>query len=306
MKKQILETRSAPSPSRRKRRAVTAVGVALCVVLGGFGGFFLATSFSSKGVDYSTLDSDGYEDDVGRIYRDYLSAPKDPLQYSPSDLANIVIYKYGLEKYTSSDVVASAVSMGVTQKTVGRSIRSGSSFFNESLSQSSFVKVAKRFYQDEDMVDIYDGSIVSEDGRTSADYAFQEAVSLPDYEKTWGRTLDRPVIYTISSKTVKDTSTILKEGESYRIVLDLDPLTSVVRYVRQMTAMSDLDNSPEFTEVHVEFTVDADLTLRQMDVHESYYVWVFGKNFTESTLTETYTVHGEGVAIPAADEKTFY
>lgn len=311
MKEQILDS-SSPSSSNvphtsKKRKAATIVGVVLAIVFGCFGGFLLASALSPKGVDYSDMNSNGYEDNVVKIYNDYLSSPKDPLFYSPNDLANIAIYKYSLQKYTSSDITASAVSMGVTQKTVGKSIRNDEEFFNESISQSSFVKVAKRFYQSQDKIDIYSGEIVNDSNGVSAQYSLEQEVSPSEYEESWGRTLDRPVIYSISSKTTLDTSqTILQDDGTYRVILDLDPLTSVLRYVKQMTQMSNLGTPPEFTKVHLEFTLDSDLNLMEMNVSESYYVWVFGKNFTESTLTEKYSIYEEGIVIPDSNEKIFY
>lgn len=289
-----------------KRTVVTCVGLVLAISVGVATGFLLAFELSPKGIDYSGLNEDGYADNNKKLYEDYLANPKNPLDYSPSDLANISIYKYSLNKYTESSVTSAAKSMGVTQTTYGRSIKSDNEFFNESISESTFVKVAKRFYQEGDKVDIYNGQIENDSNGVSGEYETKEEFTVEQYEDTWGRNLSQPVIYIISSKTTLDTSTITENENGYTISLDLDPLTSVIHYSKQMIQMSSLDNAPEFTKVHVEFNVDKDLNLLEMNVSEAYYVWVFGKNFTEATLNEKYTILDSAPKIPNIDEKIYF
>ena len=247
-----------------------------------------------------------YSDDPQKLYESYLSNPKDPMEYSPNDLANISIYKYSLNKYTTSTVTSAAKSLGVTQTTHAKSIKNDTDFFNESISESAFVKVAKRFYQSNDVVDIYDGSIVSDSNGISGEYKEKEEFTVEQYEETWGTNLSQPVIYIISSKTTLETSSITTNDNGYTISLDLDPLTSVIRYSKQMIQMSSLSNAPEFTKVHVEFEVDKDLNLLEMNVSEAYYVWVVGKNFTEATLNEKYTILDSAPEIPTIDEKVYF
>lgn len=289
-----------------KRTVVTCVGLIIAISVGILAGFFLAFELSPKGVDYSGLDEDGYSDDPQKLYESYLSNTKDPMEYSPNDLANISIYKYSLNKYTTSTVTSAAKSLGVTQTTHAKSIKNDTEFFNESISESAFVKVAKRFYQSNDVVDIYDGSIVSDSNGISGEYKEKEEFTVEQYEETWGKNLSQPVIYIISSKTTLETSSITASDNGYTISLDLDPLTSVIRYSKQMIQMSSLSNAPEFTKVHVEFEVDKDLNLLEMNVSEAYYVWVVGKNFTEATLNEKYTILDSAPEIPTIDEKVYF
>lgn len=288
-----------------KRTIVTIVGVVGAIAVGALIGFLLAFQLSPKGIDYSGINDSEYEDNIEDIYNGYFKNPKDPLSYTPNDLANISIYKYSLEKYTRSDIRAEAVSLGVKQTTYGTSIKNDTEFFNESVSQSSFVKVAKRFYESGDEVEVYNGTIVNDSG-VSATYSDVVEYKLDDYVSTWGKDLADPVIYIISSKTTLDTSKVEETSEGYLISLDLDPLTSVVNYVKQMVQMSNLSDPPQFDYVHLEFSLDKDLNLKQLYVHEAYNVWVFGKNYTESTLTEKYSVLSSPENIPGIDEKIIY
>lgn len=290
---------------KRNNIIITSLGVIASIAIGGIGGYFIAIELSPKGFDYSKLNQNEYEDDVVSIYNNYLSNPLDPLSYSPNDLVNIALYKYSLETYTESDVNASAVSLGVTQKTFGKSIKNNKQFFNESISQSSFVKVAKRFYEDEDSVSIYSGEINNDNEGVSGNYKDKNDYTIDEYIDTWGKDLSRPVIYNISSKTTLDTSFINKTDNGYLVSLDLDPITSVIRYVKQMVQMSNLDTAPQFENVHIEFSLDDELNLIEMNVQESYYVWVVGKNFTEATLNEKFYILEE-TNIPEFNEKIYY
>ena len=67
-----------------------------------------------------------------------------------------------------------------------------------------------------------------------------------------------------------------------------------------------LSDAPEFDFVNVTFEVDSELNLLEMNVHEAYYVWVVGKNYTEAYLTETFHIYSEAKQIPSVEEKTYY
>ena len=86
----------------------------------------------------------------------------------------------------------------------------------------------------------------------------------------------------------------------------IDRLLSVLRYVKQMIQMSSLGDAPEFDFVNVTFEVDSELNLLEMNVHEAYYVWVVGKNYTEAYLKETFHIYSEAKQIPSIEEKTYY
>ena len=291
----------------KKGITLTVLGVILCIGIGTGAGYLLATELSPKGVDYSTISSDANEDNVKEIYENYLANTLDPLTYSPNDLANISLYKYSLEEYASSEITSSATSLGVTQTTYGKSIKNQTSYFNESISESAFVKVAKRFYENEEKVDVYNGSIIHDDNGISGEYKDKEELTLKEYEDKWGKTLSRTSIYIISSKTTLESSSVTKQDSGdYLISLDLDPVKSVVRYVKQMVSMSNLSDAPQFDKVHLDITIDKDLNLKEINVKESYNVWVFGKNYTEATLKEKFSINSSETKIPNYDEKLYY
>lgn len=290
-----------------KRTLCTILGVVFSISIGTLIGYLVAVEVSPKGNDYSNLNENTLTDDVSKLYQDYIDKPKDILSYSPNNLANIAIYKYSQQSYTESIITGSANAMGVTQKTYGRSYKNKDTAFNESISESSFVKVAKRFYGNGDEVEIYNGNIEKNDQGISASYQDKEEFTSESYKDTWGKSFKEPVIYIISEKTTLETSKVTKEEDgNYLISLDLDPQTSVVNYVKQMVQMSGLDEAPEFLDVHLEFTIDSSLNLIELNVKETYYVWMVVKSKTEATLKEEYKVLDKESKIPSIDEKIYY
>ena len=295
----------------KKKVIFTSVGVVLCIAVGTLTGVLLANQLSPKGLDSSTLDENKYSDDPQKLYEDYLANPKDPLEYEPYDLANISIYKYSLNKYTMSEVSSTAVAktFGITvnQYTYGKSIKNDNQSFNESLSESSFVNVAKRFYQSGDEVDVYSGKTTVDDNGKFGNYGNDKVVyTLENYEKDWGKNLTKPVIYIISSKTALETSTISKTDSGYTISLDLDPISSVINYVKQMVQMSNLNETPRFEQVHVQFDIDNELNLLEMNVSEKYKATMGFTADTTATLIEKYTILDSPMEIPSIDEKIYF
>ena len=77
-----------------------------------------------------------------------------------------------------------------------------------------------------------------------------------------------------------------KEGNDIILSLELDPLTSVLRYVKNMKAMSDLDDYPVFHKMHVDMKLDSELNIKWVKSDEVYDVKSFGvtsKNTSGST-----------------------
>ncbi len=296
--------RASKMTKDKKSTIITISGILLSLIIGGAAGTIVAFSLSKKGVDYSQVHVT--ENDQESLYEDYINNPRDPLTYKPFELANIAFYKYSLNEYTRSEVKSSAVAMGVTQTTNGQNFKNKDIYFSESVSSSTFVKVAKRFYIQDDKVDIYNGKLINNKNGLGGEYSTSEEMTVDEYKDTWGKDLNNPVIYTITSETTLDSSSISKTDDGYLISLDLDPLKSVTRYVKQMMQMSNLSDSPEFDYVHLEFSLDSELNLLEMNVKEAYYVWVVGKNYTEAKLTEKFMVMDESTPIPSVDEVVYY
>ncbi len=302
-------TNKSEKTKRNKTIVITSVVGALFLAVGTTSGILLGKMLSPHGMSYDMYDPATYEANSEAIYKRYLKASSDSYIniFTPSELVNIAIYKYSLEQYTSSITESFAKSLGVTQTTMSLTIKNDE-YFNEAVSYSSFVKLAKRFYESDDNVSIYNGELVDTSNLYAVyDETVGETSSLTDFESQWGKTISRPVAYIISDLTTIEGNAEVDEASNNIIVhLQLDPITSVLRYVKQMQMMSSLSDAPEFVDINVTFTLSENLDLMRMDVSESYYIWAMGKNLTEASSSETFSIDAIGREIPAIDEKTVY
>ena len=280
----------------KKNFIITLVITVLSIGCGIGAGLYLGQEFITPQTDYSSFNEIELEDDNDALYNRYLSTnPNSYLStFKSYELVNISLKKLSKEVSFRSTDIGSVVAAGVTQTIYGTSIKENDSYFNESISSSSLVKVAKRFYQVDDEVTIYNGGVISST-IASWDSTSLEEMTTEEFENTWGKTLDRSSIYIVSSKTVLDEGKVENDGTNYKVTLNLDPIKSVIRYVRQMTMMSDLSRSPDFTSVQITYTLDQNLRLLNCDIYESYEVWKFGKHMSNSHLTTTYYYQGSSI-----------
>lgn len=305
MKKSVEKINSKNKMTKKSIVLTSILGV-FFAICGSALGAYLAIIFSPKSNQYDGLDFHSYLDDSEKIYQKYLSDQRDPLTYSPSDLANIAIYQYSLEDYTYSEVDCSSIAVGITQITRSKTIKNIDSYYNESISSSSFKKIAKRFYENNDQIDYYDGNLNEDSNGYFGTYLDYTTLSENDYLTKWGKTINNPISYIISSKTVLDDSTIKKTADGYQIYLNLHPIYSTLLYAKQMSMMSGLNDAPEFDYVHITLNIDQNLNLTNSQTKEAYNVFVFGKNYTESSMEETFHIEDKEIKIPNIDEKVYF
>ena len=145
-------------------------------------------------------------------------------------------------------------------------------------------------------VELYRGSnIQPNDAEWSL--ADDDVYSLDEYEELAGSTPDAIQPYIISDKTVLSSS-IERDGETgyYTLTFELDPVTSVLRYARQVQQTSGLGSPPEFYSVSQTITIDENWTLISIDVYETYRVVAFGfPAKCTGTLTTYYYFNDDAV-----------
>lgn len=283
--------------------------VCLALVAGGaFAGDFLGKRFFAKTVDYSGLDASELEDNNSKAFKEfdsYQEADKSLSEYvshfTPTQLANIGINQSG--KNDHSVIKATGlVDAGVKQSILSYHIRNEEDFFFESISYGLF-SVAKRFYQDSSEVNWYKGDY--DKSKATWDESSKTTDSITTFETSWGKDLSRQSVYIISSKTVLSTSTAIVDGENIVISLDLDPIYSVVRYVKQMTMMSALESDPVFKKVNYTMTLDSNFQIIKTYSKEDYRVKKFGWNDASGWLQEDITYNTTEV-IPDINTEIIY
>lgn len=227
--------------------------------------------------------------------------------FTDSDIINIALENYRNEEYCWS--VASGNANTIVKQTIRNSqIKNGDEYFEEQISYSSVVSLAKRSIQHgkEGQIELFDGDC---SGPESASYVetASRTFDKDSYKNDLGKTLDEMFIYIISEKTVLNSSK-KRSGTDYLIELNLNPNLSTFYYKTQMKNISGLSNLPPFSEVKLTFTVTNNLTLKHMLVDETYVATKEGIPVPATThnIIDNYYHAGEEMPIPPSSENINY
>ena len=227
--------------------------------------------------------------------------------FSDADIINICFEKYRTQDYCWSIAGGNANTI-VTQTIRNSQIKYANEYFEEQLSHSSVVGVAKRSIQhgSDGAIDAYDGDCT---GPETANYpsTASNTYTKEEYKAYLGKTLDEMFIYIISEKTVIDSARSTS-GENITIKFNLNPNLSTFYYKTQMKSISGLSNLPPFEEVKLDITFDTNLNLKQMDVDETFIATKEGIPVPAKThnLINNYYHAGEKMDIPSISENINY
>ena len=223
-------------------------------------------------IDYSGFNPEEFKMDSVELLKTYYKDPAKTVKEStPAALVNI-----GLEKYRQNDNNYS-VTIGTAETIVSQTIRNyqiknGNTYFEESISNSSMVKLANRVIQDgvNAPIVLYKGSAVS---ATEGSYPETgESFEKSAYKERLGKTLDEMFIYLISDKTtISDGSKVekLSTGD-IKVTLNLNPDISTFFYKFQMKNISGLDRFPSFEYVKLTYTFASNMDIKHCKVDEKY------------------------------------
>ena len=287
-----------------------------CLAVGGVVlGTMLGKMVFVAEVDHSQIDIKGLEDDQTKLMKKYNGMKDSTIDeylssFKAYELANIGLNKVSEHENVRSVgigmVLANVSGLKVEQGIRSNYVKVGDEMLQESISASSMVKVAKRFYQNKTEVKYYNGKYKELEKSEFTESSLKETYTLEDYEDVWGRDYTRPTIYIISSKTVLEYTASKDDDNHINVSLELDPFTSVARYVKQMRMMSDLTKDPNFSKVHINFVLDKDLSLLSSHIEETYKTYYMGVwADTTGTLDET-RHYDETIAIPGLSEGCDY
>ena len=116
----------------------------------------------------------------------------------------------------------------------------------------------------------------------------------------------------LSTPTSKFPALVLPVNRSctgtYTLTFDLEPSGASAYYRHQVRTYSGASKSPEFSAVHMVWTIDANWDLLQMDTVESYAVSMSGLGSLNctSTLTEVFSDFGAVTDARAASTAVFF
>lgn len=285
--------------------------IGICAVAGAGTGIVLKRTVGPIDEMYPPgFDPAEYSPDVNEIMSRYNKLSDKSINgvksFSDSDIINIVLEKYRKQDYCWSIGIGNAFTI-VTQTIRNAQIKYAGEYFEEQLSYSSVVDVAKRTLQHgvDGSIEVYDGGCKGPEISVYQDNAY--SVSRKDYKDTMGKTPDEMFIYIISDKTVLDSNRTTK-GSDTIISLNLNPNLSTFYYKYQMLNISGLSNLPPFDEVKLTFTLDSELNLEHLLVDETFTATKAGIPVPASThnVIDYYYHVGEQMDIPTYSERIDY
>ena len=308
----VKQTIKDEMPKTRRGKIIGIVcACVIPVALGVTAGIVISKFFVAKKVDYSDVDADSLYVNMETIRAKYEDSKKSntPVDeaLAPYEIVNLAYDNYAQYENSRSFTIGAAVAAIVNQSIRGCSIREGNEFFEESLSKSNMVGVAARMYQKEDgSVFLHRGEAIDSTTASWTDVHYE--YTNEEFKADFGKTPSTPLIYIISKKTViKDSDKIEKTSDGYNISMSLNPLKAVANYIKQMKSISDLADYPAFSEINISFSINSDLIIKEMKVHESYYALKEANLGADTTadVTVTYEVDGD-FKIPTLEESIVY
>lgn len=316
MSQEIQETRKKISFRRN------FINIMLVVVIGISSGLFLGSWYSynmmASSADYSGLTEEALVDSLSTVVgesmnlrrptdaqvNDWLNiakskgiTPKDVSGYNNFQLAIDVINKSS--SWTAIGV--GKVETIVTQTVYSAKYFDGSTYAFESISKGMVNVASMAIYEkDSKTVTNITGNDIKE---TSASWTGKHSSSsTEDYTELNGNLPSTAIPYIISSKTVTNCSDIVESEDNgkkiYSFTISLDPLKSVIKYVKQVKQTSGLSDYPTFNDITLDVVMDEDWNFRKVNIVENYRVVYSGlKPKCKGTLNIDFTVN-EPVTLP--------
>ena len=212
-----------------------------------------------------------------------------------STKANDLVGKYVIVKTTSETTGETKAKVGFidyNQAVHNVRVVTSDSVFTEAISTSMFVKLGEQKYFKDGAILVRKASSISGDTATWSDQIV--AISQQDYQDAYGQDPRNLSNYVISRDTVQNPSMTANADGTYTLTFDLEPEGASAYYRHQVRTYSGAAKNPEFTAVHMVWTIDANWDLLQMDTVESYTVSMSGLGSLNctSTLTEVFTDFG--------------
>ena len=281
-----------------KERKTKGKIICICIIvfslaIVGVGTYLIINHFTKKGSSLEEALPENelvaLEDNKTELMEKYHSLPNGSdysLSFKAPELVEISFEKMKEHNFVVSHQYGLAHTSLADQTVRSTSIKNGNKYFLETITNSTLLHSARRFYQEGDTVKNYEGKKAN---TTSAQWSESrcETSSVEDFQEKWGKDLTRPIIHIISTKTA--TGTITKDGEEYHISLNLDKDLATKRYVKQVLAISPAKN-PVFTSIEMQFKLNKNLDLISYHSNENYKVDMILKGVeTNTKLTEYYT-----------------
>lgn len=279
-----------------------------------FLGSWYSYAFLSSGVDYSNLTQEALLDDIDDAFKkatkvnkitdetklNWVSIAKSK-GVSPKNLStyeNFALAEYNLENASSYTVYGEGAVDTVVKQTIYSARHfDGTTYMAEKISKSSMITVADCFVMEKDakLINNIKGNNVTP---THADWTGTKTeITTAECLDKMGGLPSKVVPYIISSKTVKESSEITETTvngvKHYKFSIKLDPISSVINYVKEVKTTGDLSDFPTFSDVTLTFVIDENWNFVEYSALENYRVVYAGlKPKCTGTLTLKFEING--------------
>jgi len=241
-------------------------------------------------LDISTLDE-------STLQTKYLEKPSIGRPKSQDPIDNIFIALNNLkqasyyESESTGKVIAKKAIKLATQNISNRRQITPSATFSESISVSTFVKVAEQLYTTQDKTLKREASKISSSNNIKWK---NETTSLTneEYLNQYGYSSKDPTRYIINEETIISDIEIINNGigRKYTYKFNLDPLIAPYYYKTSVKKLSDSSTEPKFESIEMIMTFDYKWRMSEIEVNEVYEVTIsgLGKVTCHATLTEKF------------------
>lgn len=258
-----------------------------------FLGSWYSYAFLSTGVDYSGLSQEALLDDINDTFKkatktnritddtksNWVSIAKSK-GVSPKSLTtyeNFALAEYNLEHANSYKAYGEgAVDTVVKQTIYSAKHFDGTTYMAEKISKSSMITVADCFVMEKDakLINNIKGNNVTP---THADWTGSKSeITTAECLDKMGGLPSKVIPYIISSKTVKESSEITETTtngiKTYKFTIKLDPISSVLNYIKEVKTTGDLSDYPTFSDITLTFVIDENWNFVEYSTVENYRV----------------------------------
>ena len=271
------KTKKSKSFEFNRKSIILLIIISIAGIVSGYfvGGFFIGANVP----DYSLYTEASLRDDMKSLSNK--AQGKLPNQFKAYEIFEIAEYRmftHGSVYITSLGGVDTIAS----QKISGIKAFENGVYFKESISKGIKNVGERLYYEGNDKVTRYEAGSVNDD--MVAKYKAPTDMTIDEFLEMNGVPADSFIAYIVSSKTVLNLDTkaqqiTLDDGSvGYQFELQLQPVFSVINYVKQMKSMSQLPNYPAFTDITLDVIVDEQFRFVSIEVLEHYTVNYMGVN----------------------------
>ncbi len=227
--------------------------------------------------------------------------PIDNIFIALNTLKNATYY----ESSSSGTIVAKKAITLANQTVKNRRIITPEANFNESISISSFVKVAEQLYSSEDKILKRNAKKVTENNVTWENDT--STLSKESYLSQYGYFFTDPTRYVINEDTITSDITVENNGigRKYTYKFNLDPEIAPYYYKINIKNLSNSSSLPTFKSIEMTITFDYKWRMTKISTYEVYEISIsaLGTVTCYATITETFRNINKPVEIP---EKAFF